>query len=177
MKKIIYLLSCPLSALGNVQRLKRQLFAFDYAVSMKRRMSLRVYKWEVAKSNFFASLIAFSAISYKNVTHRSLMFLLPLPHLPCGYMLPANCLLVRSNDKLTFVIAICCCFFIFQERDGNFTICHFQGGSTLRRKHPCSWRGNCTRPLLDKTNFSLNTSYCFTWEGINVLTLESIKGA
>lgn len=83
-------------------------FAFYCAAGAKCSLSTCFCKWKVTKSNFFfSSLIAFSAISYENVTHRNLMLLLALPHLPCGYTLPANWLLVKSNDELPLVIAMC----------------------------------------------------------------------
>lgn len=77
------------------------------------RFFIYVYRWEVTKSNFSPSLIAFCAISYGNVTHGNLMLLLALPHLPCGYTLPARSLLVKSSDKLPLMGTICCPSLIF----------------------------------------------------------------
>lgn len=41
------------------------------------------------------------------------MLLPPLPHLPCGYTLPASSLLVKSSDELPLVGTICCHSLIF----------------------------------------------------------------
>lgn len=62
------------------------------------------------------------------------MLLLALPHLPCGYTLPANCLLVKSNDKLPLVRTICCHSFIFPVTFTRNSAVTFQA-TTSERQH------------------------------------------
>lgn len=62
------------------------------------------------------------------------MLLAALPHLPCGYTLPASSLLVKPSDKLPLVGAICCHSLIFPVTFTRSSMVTSQS-STRERQH------------------------------------------